>query len=95
MGRGNNKKKAVMNQIAQLEDKKRNGMLRAVIAFAGLAFLIWIKLTLQGQGVEWANSTFANLALFILAIVAAGVAGMGTRAWQKARTEIAQLQKKL
>lgn len=95
MGRGGNKKKAIMNQIAQLETKKRNGMMRAVVAFAGLAFLIWIKLMLQGQGVEWVSSTFANLALFILAIVAAGVAGMGTRAWQRARTEIARLEKKL
>lgn len=95
MARNSKKKKVIQEQIYQLERQKRNGMLRAVVAFAALAFCIWIKLTLQGQGVEWANSTFANLVLFVLALVAAGVAGMGTRAWQKARAQIARLEKKL
>lgn len=95
MGRGNNKKKAIQAQIYQLQQQKKAGMARAVAAFVGLAALISLKLALQGQGFEWANSTFANMLLFVLAIVAAGVAGMGTRAWQKARTQISQLEKKL
>ncbi len=95
MARTSKKKKVIQEQIYELERKKRNGMLRAVIAFAALAFCIWIKLMLEGQGVEWASSMVANLALFVLALVAAGVAGLGTRAWQQARTQIARLEKML
>lgn len=92
MSRGGKKRKNAQIKIAQLEIKKRNGLMVAAAAFVGLAALIALKLTLEGQGVEWANSTFANMGLFVMAVVAAGVAGWGTRSWRKSRDEIRRLQ---
>lgn len=94
MARKSNKKRLLQEQIAELEIRKRNGLMRAVAAFVGLAVIIAVKLSLEGQGVEWASSTFANLGLFVLAVVAAGVAGMGTRAWRKSRDQIQTLKNK-
>lgn len=95
MSRGGNKKKQIQNRISELEIRKRNGMMRAIVAFVGLAVCIAVKLHFEYQGAEWANSMYASLALFILALVAAGVAGMGTRAWKKCRDEIRALEAKL
>ena len=89
------KERRAREEIAQLEIKKRNGMMRAVAAFAGLAVLIAIKVNLAYQGVEWANTMIANGAIFILAVVAAAIAGMGTRTWNRARMQIQALQIKL
>lgn len=91
MGRGGNKKNAQI-RVANLQIKKRNGILVAVAAFIGLAVIIALKLMLQGQGFEWLNSTFANMGIFIVAIVCAGIAGWGTRTWNRARKEIAIIQ---
>lgn len=88
MSRGGNKRKNAQARIATLQAKKRYGLLVAAAAFIGLAACISIKIMLQSYGFEWANSTFANMGIFILAIVAAGVAGWGTRSWTKARNEI-------
>ena len=92
MGRGGNKKRNAQVRIAHLQIKKRNGILVAVAAFVGLAVVIALKLTLQGQGFEWLNSTFGNMGIFILAIVCAGIAGWGTRTWNRARKEIAIIE---
>lgn len=72
-------------QIAELEIKKRNGMMRAVAAFVVLFVLIFIKTSLTSAGVEWANSQIANMGIFVIAIVAAGFCGIGTRDWNRAR----------
>ncbi len=95
MGRGSKSQKKIQQEIAHLEAQKKIGMLRAVAAFLGLFILIALKTTFQMQGQEWANSMIVNMGLFILALVAAGVAGLGTRKWTLARKEIAQLEKKL
>lgn len=91
MGRGGNKKKNAQIRVANLQIKKRNGILVAVAAFVGLAVVIALKLMLQGN-MEWLNSTFANMGMFILAIVCAGIAGWGTRTWNRARKEIAIIE---
>ena len=87
--------KEIRNRIAELKIIKRSGLIRAVAAFVGMVVLIAVYLTFQYQGAEWANSTFGSMALFLLAIVAAGVAGLGTRRWKLARNEMLELQKKL
>lgn len=92
MGRGGNKKKNAQIRVAHLQIKKRNGLLVAVAAIVGMAVIIALKLTLQGQGIEWLNSTFGNMGIFIIAIVCAGIAGWGTRTWSRARKEIATIQ---
>lgn len=90
------KKQAGLQQrIAELEIKKRSSMMGAIAAFIIMIVLIVLKLTLQGNGAEWANSTFANMAIFIAAIVLAGAAGIGTRNWNRARKEIDAIRMKL
>ncbi len=95
MGRKNTKQKKLEQEIARLESQKKVGLLRAVAAFLGLFILIGLKTILQGQGYEWANSLIVNMALFVLALVAAGVAGLGTRKWNLARKQIERLEKML
>ena len=96
MAKGPSKKQnKAQLKIAQLEIKKRNGLLVCVAAFVGVAVVIALKLFFQYQmGLEWANSQFASLGLFIIAVVGAGFAGWGTRSWRKARDEIRMLQDK-
>lgn len=95
MSRGSNKQKKIRQEIAHLESQKKIGLLRAIASFLGLFILIALKTTFQMQGQEWANSMYVNLGLFILALVAAGVAGLGTRKWSLARKEISRLEKML
>lgn len=87
--------KQIRNRITELKIIKRNGMMRAVAAFVGMAVLIAVYVTFQAQGAEWTRTSFASLGLFMLAIVAAAIAGMGTRRWRKAKDEIASLESKL
>ncbi len=95
MAKGSNKKNKALVKIAQLEAKKRKGILAAIGAFVGLALLIALKLFFQYQmAFEWAASGIASIALFILAIAAAGIAGWGTRMWRKARDEIRLIEQK-
>lgn len=92
MSRGSNKKKQRENQIAELKIKKRNGLMRAIVAFVGLAVCIFIKLSLTNMGFEWANSNVANMIIFVLALVAAGIAGFGSRDWMRSKQKIAQIR---
>ena len=85
----------IRNRIAELKIIQRSGMMRAVAAFVGMAAIIAIYLAFQFQGAEWANSMFGSMALFILAIIAAGIAGLGTRRWKLARKEMEELKKRL
>ena len=87
--------KDIRNRISELKIIKRSGLMRAVAAIVGMAVIIAVYLTFQAQGAEWANSTFGSMGLFILAIVAAGIAGLGTRRWKLAKNEMDELQKKL
>lgn len=95
MSRGKKKQKQIQAEIDRLELKRRNGLMRCVASIVIFTVLIIIKITLVNQGVEWANTSFANMAIFILAIVFAGICGMGSRAWVKAKNEIAELESKL
>lgn len=92
---GSGKKRRLQEEIVQLEIKKRNGMMRAAAAFVGMAVLIAIKVGFSLQGAQWANTEIANLVIFLLAIVAAGIAGIGTRDWSRARNELRAKQAKL
>lgn len=86
------KGKNAAQQIAELEVKQRSGFIRMIAAIAGCVVVIVAKLNLTAAGVEWANSTFANAGIFILALVLAGVAGYGSRSWYQAKSRIRQLQ---
>lgn len=94
MSRRISKKKA-QAKIAQLEIKKRNGLMRCIAAIVCMVVLIAVKLSFTYAGAEWANSMVANGALFILALVAAGFAGIGSRDWTRARKEIEGLQQQM
>ncbi|MCI9129297.1 MAG: hypothetical protein HFJ65_03115 [Eggerthellaceae bacterium] len=79
-------------RIQELEIRKRAGMIQAIAAFVVMVVLILIKTTATTAGAEWANTMVANAFVFICALVAAGVAGYGTRKWNLARKELDQLR---
>ncbi|WP_251213028.1 hypothetical protein [Adlercreutzia murintestinalis] len=95
MGRTSTKKAKLQQQIDELELKKRNGMMRCIVAIVCFIVLIVLKLTLQGSGVEFVNTVQANGVFFVIALVAAGFAGIGSRDWARARREQAALLQKL
>lgn len=92
---GNKKKKRLENEIAQLEIKKRNGLMRGIAAFVGMFVLIALKTGFTVTGYEWANTQFANMGIFILALVAAGIAGLGMRDWQRSKQAIQAKEQQL
>ena len=63
MSRGSNKKKNAQMKIAQLEIKKRNGLIVAVAVFVALAVVIALKLSFEAQGAPWATTPVASLGL--------------------------------
>ena len=87
--------KEIKNRISELRIIKRSGMMRAVAAFVGMVAIIAVYVSFQAQGAEWTTSTFASMGIFMLAVVAAAIAGMGTRRWKRAKDEIEALEKKL
>ncbi len=91
----NKKRQRIENEIAQLEIKKRNGLMRGVAAFVGMVVIIVVKTSLTTAGYEWANTQWVNLGMFVLALVAAGVAGIGMRDWQRARNAIKAREQQL
>lgn len=95
MARGGNKKAKLQQQIAQLDLKRRNGMMRCIAAIVGFAVLIVLKLSLSSSGAAWADTEVANGVFFVMALVAAGIAGIGSRDWKRARDEIAALSQRL
>lgn len=95
MSRGAKKQKQIQAEIAELELKKRNGLMRCIAAIVIFIVLIIVKVTLVNQNVEWASSDFANIAIFVLALVFAGICGMGSRAWVNAKRQIEALQERL
>lgn len=90
MAKKNSKKRA--QEIAELEVKKRSGLVRMIAAIVVFAALIMVKTTLVSNGVEWANTTVANGVFFALALIFAGVAGWGSYAWSNANRKLKQLQ---
>lgn len=95
MGRGIKGKARLQQREGELELAKRNGMMRCIAAIICFTVLIIVKLSLVYSGVEWANSMAANAAIFILALVAAGFAGIGTRDWRRAKDELEGIRQKL
>ncbi len=95
MARMSNKKAKLQQQIAELDLKRRNGMMRCIAAIVGFAVLIVLKLSLSSNGAAWVDTTVANGIFFVMALVAAGIAGIGSRDWRRARMEIAALSQKL
>lgn len=82
------KQRRLENEIAQLKIKKRNGLMRAAAAFVAMVVIIALKTSFTTAGYEWANTQIANMGIFILALVAAGVVGIGTRDWNRAKKAI-------
>lgn len=95
MARNSNKKAKLQQQIAESDLRRRNGMMRCIAAIVGFAVLIILKLSLSGSGVEWVDTMAANATFFVMALVAAGIAGIGSRDWKRAKDEGDALRQKL
>ena len=94
MGRSAKKQARIEQQIAELDLARHNGLMRCIASIVCFTVLIIVKLSLTTAGVEWANTVWANGALFVLALVAAGFAGIGSRDWRRAKTEMEGLEQK-
>lgn len=93
MGHGKSKgQRRIEQQIDELEIKKRSGLVRMVFAIVFFAALIVVKTGLASAGVAWANDSFVNAGFFILAVVFAAVAGLGSRAWSVSNRKIKDLR---
>ena len=90
MAKGKSKKR--QQEIAELQVKKRSGLVRMIFAIVFFAALIFVKTSLVNMGVAWANTEIANGAFFMLALVFAGIAGWGSRAWSVANRKLKDLQ---
>ncbi len=86
------KGKSAQQQIAELQLKRRSGLIKVIAAVAGLTVLIIVKQNLTAAGVAWASGEVGSYAIFAAALVAAGFAGYGSRDWYKAGQKIEQLQ---
>lgn len=95
MARSSTKKAKLQQQLGELELKRRNGFMRCIAAIVGFAVLIVLKLTLSSSGAAWVDTTVANAVFFAMALVAAGIAGIGSRDWKRAKTEMEALQQRL
>ena len=93
MGKGPGKKK-IQSEIAELEIEKRHGLIRLVAGIVLFIIAAALKQWFMVQGAEWANSTFANLFIFMFAVAMALVAGLGSRDYMRAHDKINRLRNK-
>lgn len=91
-GWNNKGRKGLETKIAELEIKKRNGLLRAIASVA--AFILIAVLYTKGIQISSAleGSMVIRGMIYITAMVLAGVCGYGARAWYRADKEIAALR---
>ncbi len=80
--------KGVDTQIAELEIKKRNGLLRAIASIAGFILIAALYTAGIGASAELEGSLIVRALIYISALVLAGTCGYGTRAWYRADNEI-------
>lgn len=93
MSKGRNKgRKGIENKIAELEIRKRNGLLRAVASVAGFILIA----VLYTKGIQMSSALEGSMVvrgmIYITAMVLAGVCGYGARAWYRADNEIKALR---
>lgn len=99
MGRGSGKKSSkkqrVLEEIAELEVKKRNGLMRVLGAIIAFVVITAVKESLVAQGVAIASDMFVNALFYITALVLAGVAGFGSRDYMRASNQLRATREKL
>ena len=99
MGRGSGKKSGkkqrLLEEIAELEVKKRNGLMRLVGAIIVFVVITAVKETLVAQGVAIASDMMVNALFYITALVLAGVAGFGSRDYVLATGQLSAAREKL
>lgn len=99
MGRGSGKKSGkkqrLLEEIAELEVKKRNGLMRLVGAIIVFVVITAVKEILVAQGVAIASDMMVNALFYITALVLAGVAGFGSRDYVRANGQLRAAREKL
>lgn len=95
MGQVSTKKRRNLERIAELELKKRNGLMRVVAAIVAFVVITAVKEICVAQGVEMASHMVVNAMFYLTALVLAGVAGFGSRDYARANNEIKALREKI
>lgn len=95
MAQVSNRKRRQLERIEELELKKRGGLVRVVVAVVIFVVVTVIKESCIAMGVALASHMVVNVAFYIMALVLAGVAGLGSRDYMRANTEIKGIQEKM
>ena len=95
MAQVSNKKRRQLEQIEQLELKKRSGLVRVLAAIVAFVVVTAVKESCVAAGIALASDMFVNIAFYLLALVLAGVAGFGSRDYMRASNAIRDIQAKM
>ncbi len=94
-GKKSNKKQRLLDEIAELEVKKRNGLVRVLAAIIIFVVMTAVKQSLVAQGVALASDFFVNALFYITVLVLAGVAGFGSRDYARASNALRDARARL
>lgn len=96
MGRMSKAKRQERNKqlIAEYEIKKRNGIMRVIVAIVAFVVVTAIKQIAITQGVELASDMWVNMVFYVFVLVLAGVAGFGARDYARAKEQLDYLKSK-
>lgn len=94
MAKGWNNKgtKAAQRQIAELEIKRRNGLLRGIGSILGFVLVASAYTVMAVNYPELEGNMVIRAMVYITAMVLAGTSGYGFRAWYRNDKEIKDLQ---
>ncbi len=95
MGRSSTKKKRLLERKAELDVKRRNGLVRVIAAIVIFVVAASIKTAAATSGAAWATNAMVNMGFFMGVLVLAGVAGYGSRDYRRASNEIRAIEEKL
>lgn len=96
MASGGSKKQRRLHQEAEeLQAKRRQALIRCVLAFAGLIVFIGAKQALALWGIVPSDNVIANALTYLLAIVMCAVAGTATLAYTRAGKRLKEIEQQL
>ena len=94
MGRYN-KKQRLEAELVEQEAKRRGGLIKLIVSIGGFVVLLIVRQYFASAGAEWVSNPIVSFSFFVLAVVAAAVAGLGGRDFARARARINQIYRQL
>ena len=92
---GSKKQRRLRQEAEELRAKRRQALIRCVLAFAGLIVFIGVKQALALWGIIASTDMIANMLTYLVAIVMCAVAGMATLAYTRAGKRLKEIEQEL